>query len=123
MPVNSYDIDGVIYLGKDLDGIRPGPYDVIITGRSFEEEKETIDMLRAKGIHNPVFFNPLKFDHKTRESSGIHKATIIRSIVNHGIHFEDDFVQIDVIRKILPDVRVVHVNTNGMINLENERHL
>ena len=34
--INSYDIDGVIYMGEGLDGLRPGPKDIVITGRSVE---------------------------------------------------------------------------------------
>ena len=41
MKVNGFDIDGVIHLGNGICGIRPGPKDVIITGRSYEEEPET----------------------------------------------------------------------------------
>ena len=33
-PINSFDIDGVIYMGDDYDGIYPGPKDIIVTGRS-----------------------------------------------------------------------------------------
>ncbi len=31
--INSFDIDGVIYMGK-YGGVFPGPHDIIITGRS-----------------------------------------------------------------------------------------
>jgi hypothetical protein len=39
--INSYDIDGVINLGGDYKGLRPGPNDIIITGRSYEEADYT----------------------------------------------------------------------------------
>ena len=51
--VNSFDIDGVIYMGK-YGGVFPGPHDIIITGRSKEEEPETSAMLLDKGISNNV---------------------------------------------------------------------
>ena len=54
--INSYDIDGVIYMG-DYDGLRPGPDDIIITGRSINTEEETQKMLLEKGITNPLYMN------------------------------------------------------------------
>lgn len=119
--MNSFDIDGVITVG-----IYPGPCDVIITGRSFEEAPETIAMLRSKGIQNEVYFNPRPFSEKSRLSSGEHKkATLERLALKLGdriIHFEDDDIQADVI-KTIPDsmvyvVRVVHELTEK----ENVRH-
>ena len=90
--INTFDIDGVITVG-----IYPGPNDVIITGRSFEEAPETYAMLRSKGINNPVYFNPLPFDKKCRKSSGVHKGMVIELLVRAGnkvnVHFEDDEVQ------------------------------
>ena len=57
-PINSFDIDGVIYMGDDYDGIYPGPKDIIVTGRSIHTRRETTKMLKAKGIDNPLFMNP-----------------------------------------------------------------
>ena len=54
--VNSYDIDGVIIMGEDNEGLRPGPNDVIITGRSYTQKEETLSILRGRGINNFVFF-------------------------------------------------------------------
>ena len=51
--INTFDIDGVIYMGKH-DGVYPGKSDVIITGRSIDEWDETTAMLQAKGIKNEV---------------------------------------------------------------------
>ena len=61
MKINAFDIDGVIHLGQGACGIRPGPSDIIITGRSWEEEPETLAFLRRNGIFNLVFFNPVRF--------------------------------------------------------------
>jgi len=55
--INTFDIDGVIFL-EEHDGIYPGPIDIIITGRSYEETEETLAMLNRKGIKNKVYFNP-----------------------------------------------------------------
>jgi hypothetical protein len=123
--INTYDIDGVINLGE-YDGIYPGKDDIIITGRSFEETPETYKMLRSKGIHNQVWFNPIKFDEKTRLTSGQHKGIIIKWLIDqgfqHGVHFEDDEIQIEEIKKIVPGVRIVHVVSN-LVEKENVRHL
>jgi hypothetical protein len=117
----------VIYLGKDHYGLFPGPSDIIITGRSFEEQPETDKMLFERGIKNHVFYNPLKFDEKTRESSGIHKAKVMNALHRVGVqvkyHYEDDPVQIQMIKEIAPHVTVIHVNTAGLVELENVRHL
>jgi hypothetical protein len=122
--INTFDIDGVIYLGE-YNGIYPGAGDVIITGRSYEETDETLAMLDRKGIRNTVFFNPLRFDQKTRESSGRHKARVILSLrelgLEHGVHFEDDEVQIAEIKKLIPEVRIVHV-VSDIVTKENVRH-
>ena len=57
MKINGFDIDGVIHLGNGVCGVRPGPNDVIITGRSYEEEPETKAFLHKHGIKNHVYKN------------------------------------------------------------------
>ena len=125
MRINTYDIDGVIYMGRALDGLYPNPNDFIITGRSYEEADETLHMLRARGINNIVFFNPLMFDEKTRETSGQHTAQIISELIEEacdiGIQFEDDEVQIAEIQKIHPTLAVVHVKSD-LVEKKNVRH-
>ena len=114
--MNGFDIDGVISIG-----IYPGPNDIIITGRSYEEREETIAFLRGRGIMNDVYFNPLPFAEKTRHKSGIHKAwTILR--LNPVIFFEDDPIQWQIIEYLCPDVKVVKVKHN-LTNKENVRHI
>lgn len=113
--MNSFDIDGVITVG-----LFPGPNDVIITGRSYEEEPETLRMLHAKGIFNKVFFNPLPFNAKTRKTSGLHKAGIIQEL-NIAIHFEDDPIQWEIIERDCPNVKVVRV-VHDLTEKENVRH-
>lgn len=125
MRINTFDIDGVINLGE-FDGIYPGPQDIIITGRSYEETPETLQMLERKGIINQVYFNPLPFDKKTRFTSGMHKGKIILQLLKegyeHGVHFEDDEIQIRAIKSIVPRVRIVHV-VSDLVTKENVRHL
>lgn len=125
MKINTYDIDGVIYLGPTLRGVYPGEGDHIVTGRSVDESEYTLEMLQDRGIFNVVHFNPLPFDQKTRESSGIHKARTIQKLIRqgyeHGVHFEDDPVQIEAMKKILPDIVIVHVASN-LVDLENKWH-
>jgi hypothetical protein len=122
--INSYDVDGVLYMGE-FDGIYPGPNDVIITGRSFEETQETLEMLLRRGIRNKVFFNPLKFDEKTRTSSGQHKGRTLLSLMEAGfeigIHFDDDFVQLEEIKRLVPNIKTVHL-VHDLVEKENVRH-
>lgn len=124
--VNTFDIDGVIYINEDLIGVYPGPKDIIITGRSFEEKEETLSMLKARGISNFVFFNPIEFLDKSRESSGTHKANILNNLksqgIDIGVHFEDDEIQIESIKEFAPWVNVIHL-VHELSEKENVRHL
>ena len=114
--INSFDIDGVIYMGDAFTGVFPGPDDVIITGRSYEESDITTNMLTNRGIYNKVYMNPLKFDTKTRKSSGQHKARTLFYLeemgYRFGIHFEDDPIQAEEIRKIMPNINIVMLEHN-----------
>jgi len=122
--INTYDIDGVIYMGDKFEGLTPEPRDYIITGRSYEEYDYTIAMLQGRDIYNKVFFNPIAFDKKTRESSGEHKATIINGLlaigVKIGLHFEDDEVQAEIIERLTP-VKVVRI-VHDLVEKENVWH-
>lgn len=125
MSVNTFDIDGVIYINSEVRGVYPGEEDFIITGRSFEEQPETLEMLHGREIFNHVFFNPLPFDSKTRESSGKHKAFTIKELQTMGFtvkcHFEDDEIQAEIIRRECPDITVVML-VHDLTNKENVRH-
>jgi len=126
MKINGFDIDGVIHLGNGVCGVRPGPNDIIITGRSYEEEPETKAFLLKHGITNNVYFNPLPFKQKGRESSGIHKANTLNFVKNEeGIEvqffFEDDEVQKAEIEKAWTG-KVIHVS-HDFTEKENVRHL
>ena len=118
--INTFDIDGVIYFGEDVTGVRPGRDDVIITGRSYQQELETISMLKSREIHNHVMFNPLKRtdDSYSRRASGIHKAKCITKLMESykiGLHVEDDPIQIDEIKKVHPELNVIHLVREGLI--------
>lgn len=121
--INTYDIDGVINMGK-YKGLTPQYGDIIITGRSFEEKKYTNQFLCDRGIYNTVFYSPEEFNSKTREKSGIHKANVINMLVNSGItigiHFEDDPIQADIIKTMTP-VQVVLV-VSDLVEKENVWH-
>ena len=128
--IASFDIDGVLYLGPDIPSIRPNKDDVIITGRSYEERNETLAMLQKYGklySDTQVFFNPLKYALKTRESSGLHKSNTINEfnrISRHKniiIHYEDDEVQAAVISKNCPGIILVMIN-HTLTDKENVRH-
>lgn len=117
--IQSFDLDGVIIIDEDHIGVRPGPEDVIITGRSVEEAKATFQQLHAAGIYNQVFFNPKPFAMKSRTTSGEHKANTLQMLYKSGyyidVHFEDDPIQADILERAYTDgrttasvVRLVH---------------
>ena len=120
--INTFDFDGVITLG-----IRPGQKDIIITGRSYEERNSTLDFLESQFIFNAVLFNPVEFSQKSRETSGLHKANRINELWESGTqvvnHFDDDEVQIAVIKQNLKyPTNIIHVNHGGLISFENKTH-
>ena len=121
----TFDIDGVINMG-DYPGIYPGPNDVIITGRSFEESEETETFLIEKGLGNHrLYMNPLPFEQKSRLTSGIHKGKTINSLNSQGfnivIAYEDDPIQATMIKEICPEVKVVLIQ-HELVEKENVRH-
>jgi hypothetical protein len=110
--INSFDFDGVIYFGQDLCGARPGPDDILITGRSFEEKDKTLAWCAKFGIRNRILFSQVPEALKTREISGYHKAITLRGLlkdVKVEIHFEDDPIQKAIIEAMVPEVKVVHL--------------
>ena len=125
MKINTFDIDGVVFM-DDHDGVYPGKNDILITGRSIEEEKETRKMLEDKGIFNSVCFNPLPFDQKTRQTSGMHKANVISALIFNGYrigyHIDDDPIQIEEIKKVHPGLNTILLQHN-LVEKENVRHL
>jgi len=129
--INAFDIDGVIDLGK-FSGLYPGKNDVIISGRSYEEEPETKKMLEEKNISDrKLYLNPLPFDRKTRKSSAEHKAKTVIELFNRGISinlfYEDDWDQLRIEQKKFANyglkTRVIWVNHGGLIEKENIRRI
>lgn len=118
--MNGFDFDGVVSIG-----ICPGPDDVIITGRSFEEEKHVSEMLRARGIYNYTFYNPATLEDRgtgtesSRRCSGKHKGNTIQKLRDKGVSldvfFEDDDLQVEEILKIVPDQKIAHVRCDWIV--------
>lgn len=125
MQINTYDIDGVINMGAYV-GLKPREHDIIITGRSKEDElMSTVTFLTSNGIFNTLYMQDCPFDEKTRESSGIHKGETLNFLkangYNIGIHFEDDPIQMEQINRIAPWVQVVLLQ-HDLTEKENVHH-
>jgi hypothetical protein len=94
MITRGYDIDGVI-----THGIVPfGPRAFIVTGRSYEQSKRTIEMLHEKRIFNPVYFCPVSQSDISKTVSAVWKLKMINEL---GIDefYEDDQFQIGIISR------------------------
>ena len=120
--INSFDIDGVIYLGEDRIGLHPRHQDIIVTGRTLHDSKKTYDMLADRGITATLYLNPFPGERSPRETSGEHKARILRNQIDWGLnniqnHYEDDPVQAEIIRKAVPEINVIMVDNNGLVEL------
>lgn len=122
-PIQSFDVDGVIFIRKDIPGIRPHPDDFIITGRSYDEIVETQEMLLKKGIRNTVFYNQVKYENKTRELSGLHKVKMIKELLRVGFnivaHYDDDPIQVDIMKANL-DIPIILIS-HDLTEKENMR--
>ncbi len=125
IPIQSFDLDGVIYFGGRIKGLRPCKNDIIITGRSIEEKEETLNWLKQQNIHNTIYFNSLPFHCKTRVSSGEHKGRTLKRLLENGIdisvHYDDDEIQIEEIKKYV-NIPIVHIK-HDLIEKENVRHI
>lgn len=113
--VFAYDFDGVISIG-----ITPrSNKDIIITGRCIDEQDHVKTILKKRGIKCRVYFNPMTLaergDHtvEARTFSGKHKATTIARLKDEGINivrfFEDDPIQLGLIKESHPELPVVHI--------------
>ena len=113
----AYDFDGVISIG-----ITPrSSQDFIITGRCIDEKEEVLKVLKERGITNHVYFNPMTLKErgnhtlKARRFSGTHKARTLEMLKNDGYEitrfFEDDPVQLKLIKKSHPKLDVVHIKS------------
>ena len=118
--INTFDFDGVIYMGPDFAGMRPCKDDIIITGRPLEESKFVYKILSERDINNPVYFNPTprKDPKYSREQSGKWKAEVITNLklrYNIGLHYEDDKIQSDIINHYHPEIKIVHIQHEELI--------
>ena len=111
----AYDFDGVISIGITPRSNR----DIIITGRCIDEQDHVKSILRERGIKCKVYFNPMTLaergDHtvEARTFSGKHKASTIKRLKDEGINivrfFEDDPIQLGLIKESHPELPVVHI--------------
>lgn len=108
-----YDFDGVISIG-----IRPrNENDVIITGRCIDETHCVLPFLKEHGINNTVYFNNITLKQRgthtveARTLSAEHKVKIIGQL---GVtrFFDDDELQIEIIKRHHPDIEIIHVKSN-----------
>jgi predicted transcriptional regulator len=114
----AYDFDGVISIG-----ITPrSSQDFIITGRCIDEKDEVMEVLKERGITNPIYFNPMTLEQrgnhtlKARRFSGTHKAKTLERLKSDGYEivrfFEDDPVQLKIIKTSHPKLDVVHIKSD-----------
>ena len=101
--MDGYDLDGVITTGRYI----PKKGDVIITGRCYQEARETYLQLHGMGVYNCVYFQPCDFFDKTLESSGHWKLKMCKEL---GIDtfYEDNDIQATILEK--GDINVIRVN-------------
>ena len=112
--INTFDYDGVINMGRGLTGVRPCKNDIIVSGKPISEYDELRRRLARLDISNHVIMNPIARTDRnySRSASGKWKAKVLlllQECYTIGIHFEDDPVQIEENRKVIPDLKVVHL--------------
>lgn len=107
--MNCFDFDGVICESFDSEPlIMPDEWDVIITGRCFDESDLVLKYLQEHGIFNAVYFNPVTLNHRgnhterSRTLAALHKISILEALLvnNSSIDkfFEDDPLQYELIK-------------------------
>jgi hypothetical protein len=117
--VFGYDFDGVVSIG-----ITPSSsQDVVITGRCLDESEIVFDILKKRNILCNVYLNPMLLAERGNhtESSRIlsahHKAKTITVLEREKIckvvrFFEDDPLQLDILKKFHPDLEYVFIESN-----------
>lgn len=95
----AYDIDGTI---DKLEELEPGS--IVISGRTFAEYDETCKEL-AKNM--PVYIRG-SGNYGDRIHAGNFKALMIK-MLEVDKYYEDDKIQIAIIKKLNPDVEIVKV--------------
>lgn len=97
-----YDFNGVVDTGK----FRVYPDDVIITGNTFHED--VLHQLREMDIKARVYFPPDTRMGNQRRAVAAWKSEMIRR-TGCTQFFEDDTLQVEIIRECCPDVEVIAV--------------
>lgn len=117
--VYGYDYNGVVSIG-----INPSsPFDVVITGRCYDDDKLIVKDMAERNLNNPVFYKQVSikdcpsYTGDARVGSAQHKIDTIKYLKEEfGIivtrFFEDDPLQFDLITKALPELEVVYVKSN-----------
>lgn len=102
--LTSYDIDGVL-----TNGIKPEPPFIVVSGRLNKFAQETKEQMTSFGVDKtiPIFLRPCG-EPADRVCAGYWKSFMIACYHVHR-HFEDDPVQIDIIKKNCPWVEIVKV--------------
>lgn len=123
--INAFDCDGVISIPNG--GVYPGPNDVIITGRSYQEHIITQAYLATKGIFNDLYCNGhVDIDSKTDATSAMHKVNIILHLNEDGKKvinfFEDNEVQAKIIKKWCPWVNIILLTHDLVTSTECENY-
>lgn len=117
--INSFDFDGTLTTGRftPIVGV-----DVVVTGRCFNESKYVNDKLTELGADGiAVFFNTLHLNvrgdktESARIKSAIHKVEVLTKLLanNTVTHYEDDPIQIEIIKGMLPLIEVVEVTNES----------
>lgn len=114
--IRSYDFDGTLTTGQFSPKV---DLDIVLTGRTFNEAKYVnaeITKLGCEGI--AVFFNPLSIKVRgngtteSRTVSAMHKIDILTKLsATHDVtHYDDDELQLNLIKRALPHVRLVKIS-------------
>lgn len=107
---SAYDFDGVI-----TEGIIPEQGSTVITGNTMDTEAELRTILKRMGMEDmPIEFYPSKAEldknpDKINELVGQHKAATIKRL-NISTFYEDSQEQIDIIKELNPDIKVIKIS-------------
>lgn len=118
--IYAYDFDGVVR-GSDSDDhvkIVPEPGSIIITGRAIDEAAFVRGFLDDAGIECPVYHNFMFKEGRLRSCSGEWKSQFIKFFNEKSPRcqivrfYEDDPVQLEIIKNNLPALDLVYVENN-----------
>lgn len=108
--MRSFDMDGVV-----TAGCMPAEGDIIVTGRLFTGFATCYRECRDLGVPEcvPIYMRPFG-ELADREAAGDWKAAVLDAFIEHcgtdGIeHWEDDPLQIEIIRNKCPGLKLILV--------------